>query len=200
MNPTELQIVTCLHDGDYETATKLMTPEIAKKGRLCGVYISDCMQLFQEKGNLRHLDDFEVFCRSIGYPYVLSYYKGYETRIYTCDWESYTFMLTITGCCRNTCLFVSLFSHLNLRQLDFFMDYKEIKPTLSDFEKFEVFYSGDRYESYEICLSLREIARNASIALIGIGRQRRREPGVLDAIRVIARAAWGLRLIGGDSE
>ena len=34
------------------------------------------------------------------------------------------------------------------------------------------------------------IARDASIALIGVGKQRKREPGVLDAMRIIARVVY----------
>jgi hypothetical protein len=57
---------------------------------------------------------------------------------------------------------------------------------------FQSFLSnGGTVETYRAFLSREYTARNASIALIGVGRQRKRVPGALDAMRVIARVVYG---------
>jgi hypothetical protein len=97
-------------------------------------------------------------------------------------------------------MFVRLFIKLSLSQVDFFMGYKAINLSEASFVSVYLYPNPrDLYASYKHLRESREAARNASIALIGAGRQRKHKPGALDAIRVIARAVWGLRLIGGES-
>jgi hypothetical protein len=48
----------------------------------------------------------------------------------------------------------------------------------------------EAYPEYRTFCARESIARYASIALIGVGRQRKREPGALDAMRVIARVVY----------
>jgi hypothetical protein len=53
-----------------------------------------------------------------------------------------------------------------------------------------IMHELDTCNEYRAFCARESIARDVSIALIGVGKQRKREPGALDAMRVIARVVY----------
>jgi hypothetical protein len=68
----------------------------------------------------------------------------------------------------------------------------EKKKFFGRFKSINEFFMGFQHDpsEYRAFLSRKHFARNASIALIGVGKQRKRESGALDAMRIIARVAY----------